>query len=215
MLLALCLAAATGPARAEMFAYDPDAVQCGYERDHNVAALSAEELPGAFFAQLPQFPPLAKHENATLTSDPLPLDFSPSKNFVGHVGGGGGVRMLYDRPHRILALCSVEDTLEEIIVYSNVPPPPFAVAHVNLSEVRTKRGLHLGSTIDEVRRIYGPAPLVRFAPGHRGLSYSRYTPVSTPAPGPNALPTYTPFGIWTWFEIRAGRVVAIERSTGF
>jgi len=208
-MLVLCVAAATGSARADMFAYDPDAVQCGYEKDRNVAALSAQDIPAAFFRDLPRFPPLP--QSATRAGDPIRLDFSRSKNFVGHVGGGGGVRILYDRPHRILAMCSVADSAESLIVVANVPPPTFAVAGADLSSVETTRGLHLGSSIDDVRRVYGPAPLVVFRPGHAGLGYARFTPV----PGPKTPPTMSPFGIWTWFEIRGGRVVAIERSTGF
>jgi len=194
---------------AQMGYFDPDEVQCGYDRHQNVAALSAEDLGSRM---PPVFePPPTLPAQTTSARDPIPLDFSRSKNFVGHVGGGGGVRILYDPRHRIIAICGVEDTLEDLVVVPNTAPPGFAVAHADLSRVATAHGLHLGSTVADVRRVYGRAPLVSFGHGHRGLAYQRFVPM----PSPSAGPTSTPFGIYTSFEVRNDHVVGITRSTGF
>lgn len=147
----------------------------------------------------------------TMARDQIHLDFSPSKNFVGHVGGGGGSRAIYDPQHELLALCQVYDTAEGFFLQQHVPPPPFAVARGNLSAFATARGIRLGSTVADVKRVYGAAAIVHFGGSHFGLSYQRLVPV----PGPRTPPTFSPFGIYTWFDIVNGRVASIGRLTGF
>jgi hypothetical protein len=189
--------------RAQSAVIDRDQAQCGYDEHRNVATLSADDAG-------PLLPPIYLMSAASVTAqtttvrDPLPLDFSPSKNFVGH---GGGVRIVYDPRHRIIALCGVGTKFEDLSVVSDTSPPRFAVAQADLSRVATAHGLHLGSTAADVRRVYGQAPLVSFGHGHRGLAYQRFVS--------SAGRTAAPLGIYTSFELRNDRVVQITRSTGF
>jgi hypothetical protein len=194
------------------FRTDPDAVSCGYSKHSNAASVSNEVARKWLDSvvstkwRLPMEP--------TSTRDPLRVDLSASKNYVGHFGGGGGSRMVYDEPHHILAVCQVYDTASAVFVFSNVSAPPAAlgVPHRDLSHVSTLRGIRLGDTVDKVRRIYGPAPIMTFSEGHSGVGYQRS---DSAVDGPKSPPTYTPFGVETWFEIVNGRVASLERLTGF
>lgn len=153
----------------------------------------------------------------TLAYDPVRYTGKGTR-FV-NAGFKGASTASYDPRHRILLACEFYSSGAALYVIANVPPPPFPVAVADLTGFQTASGIRLGSTVDAVRRVYGSAPLVLFRPGHAGLGYARYIrepePKAAPAAAPTAAFTPTPFGIWTWFEIRAGRVVAIERSAGF
>jgi hypothetical protein len=182
---------------------------CGYSRHFRVSATSDEDF-GAWLDHhvwmrwsLPMTP--------TDTRDPIRVDFSPSDNFVGHVGGGGGARVIYDSRHQLLALSQVFDTAAGFFLEEDVPPPQFPVARGDLATFETARGIRLGSTDADVKRVYGPASIVHFGDSRYRLSYQRFVPVS----GPRTPPTFSPFGVYTWFNIVNGRVASIGRLTGF
>jgi hypothetical protein len=81
---------------------------------------------------------------------------------------------------------------------------PFLVARGNLSGLRSRSGLRLGATVSDVRRVYGPAPIV-YADGKPELTYVR----SIPLPG-----TKTLFVISTSFVLVDGKVAQIARISG-
>jgi hypothetical protein len=103
--------------------------------------------------------------------DTIRVDFSPSENFVGHVGGGGGARAIYDSRHQLLALCQVYDSAEGFYLEEHVPPPLFPVARGDLTNFATSRGIRLGSPVADVKRVYGPTSIVHFGDSRFGLSY--------------------------------------------
>ncbi len=189
---------------------DPDAVQCPYSRHKDIAATSNEAVDAWLDKVASRDFRLPTSE--TTVHDSFALDFTGGTNYVGHSGGGGGSRIVYDSKHGLLALCQVYDTAKGIFLLSHVPEPPFAVPHGDLTTIATQHGIGLHSSIAAVRAVYGPAPIVQLAKGHYGLAYERFdrTVSRTQAP-----PTPTPFSVYTWFDIANGHVVAIERTTGF
>jgi hypothetical protein len=176
---------------------DRDFVRCGYRKHYNAASVTNETVDAWLkrYAstdwRLPMTP--------TTAHDAFDINLAASKNYLGYVGGGGGSRIVYDHRHKLIALCQVYDTADALFLFEHVPKPPFAVPDGELTGVATEHGIRLGSSLREVRHVYGPAPLVRLVDGHVGLAYQRMTGVA---------------GIYTWFEITSGRVTSIQRLTG-
>jgi len=204
VLLATAISVAIArPAYADRF--DPDGVQCAYQK-HGGASMTSNETLNAWLARYTSYDSRPT-ETRTRARDRMSFDFSVGKNFVGHVGGGGGARVVYDPRHRIVALCQVYDTAQGFYVFANAPVPPFAVATADLDGFATEHGIRIGSTIADVKGVYGPAEFVNLGGSRIGLSYVRVDP---PAPG-----WQSSYSTSTWFEIAHGKVVAIARITGF
>ncbi len=186
---------------------DPDAVQCRYSRHQDIATTSNEAVDAWLdkVASRDFRLPTSK----TTVHDSFALDFTADKNYVGHSGRGGGSRIVYDSKNRLLALCQVYDTAKGIFLLSHVPQPPFAIPHGDLTTIATQHGIGLHSSIAAVRAVYGHAPILQLAEGHYGVAYERF---DRTVPQTQAPPTQAPFGVYTWFEIANGHVVAIERT---
>ena len=206
---AIAMGATGAEARAD-WRSDPDIARCNYEK-HRDAAPVTNEVVNRWLHGVASF---AWQPSTTITGaqDSFAIDLAASKNYLGFAGGGGGSRMLYDPTHRRLAICQVYDTAVGLFLLTRIPPPPFAVPRGDLANVATARGIRIGSSLANVRAVYGPSPLVPFAKGHFAVGYVRDDSAET---NPHAPPTFTPFGVNTWFEIANGRVVGIERITGF
>jgi hypothetical protein len=183
-----------------------DAIHCGYHKGPIGAdAVSAETVDSFLKRFVTTFPMVA--QTSTAIEDPMgAIDFSVSKNFLGHIGGGGGAKVLYDPVHRILAVCSNFDSGQALYVVPNVPTPPFTVAHADLSSFATEHGLRLGSSATAVEHVYGRAPLVALGRGDMAFAYKRFIPTGA---------GFSPFGVYTYFVIKQDKVSAITRITGF
>lgn len=86
------------------------------------------------------------------------------------------VKVVYDREHKIVfyheGCCSWSHT----VAASGILPPPHAVTARDLSHLRTKRGLKLGDTVAQVRKVFGAAAERRVM-GFSLVELSYYTPL--------------------------------------
>jgi hypothetical protein len=144
-----------------------------------------------------------EQETLTHATDAMTLDLTSSKYFRGHIGGGGGTFAMYDARHRVLAYCQLYDTAQGLFLAGNIGPPPFPVVRGDLSGFASRSGLRLGSTISDVRHVYGPAPIV-YVKGKPELRYSRSVQMSEESPA----------GISTSFVFVNGKVAQIARISG-
>jgi hypothetical protein len=199
----IMLVSCTGYASATM-ATPPDAVVCQYDGRMRDASTSNE----TFNAWVQHYQPYdsrpLERNTTTQAADAMTVDLTSSKYFRGHIGGGGGTWAMYDAQHRVLAYCQMYDTAEGLFVAGNIGPPPFAVARGDLSALASRSGVGLGSTISDVRRVYGPAPTV-YVNGKPELRYLR----SIRIPGSRSL-----FVISTSFVLVDGKVAQIARISG-
>jgi hypothetical protein len=204
MFVAIILALSTGRVSALM-ATPPDAVACNDGVHAHDAATSNETFNAWVNHYLTEDDtPLEKY-SPTHATDAMNVDVTTNKYFRGHVGGGGGTFAKYDAKHRVLGYCQFYDTAEGLYLVGNIGPPPFAVTRGDLSGFSSRAGLRLGSTIADVRRVYGPASTVT-ANGKSELRYIRYIKV------PNSRSSMI---ITTSFIFVNGRVTQIARTSGF
>jgi hypothetical protein len=93
--------------------------------------------------------------------------------FVYGTAGPPKGRAVYDPVHRIAyydeGCCSWHD----VVVASNVGPPPKKIATRSLTALHTASGLRLGDSVGTVQRIYGASQLRRVHghPDQRTISY--------------------------------------------
>ncbi|HMC44258.1 MAG TPA: hypothetical protein VKJ77_02925 [Caballeronia sp.] len=144
-------------------------------------------------------------ETPTLAVDPILGDFNVGADIHGHSGGGGGMRAFVDVQSRSFVFCQNVDTASIIGIYQYLRMP-YTLPKATASSVHFRSGLGLGSSVDTVRHIYGPAQIKRLKNDLSMLIYDRETPVS---PGNSTI-----YGETTMFWFRAGRVVGFYRITG-
>lgn len=104
------------------------------------------------------------HPNGELKFDPTTArdGFAESVAKTGlHLDTpGSGSCVVYDRTHGIAGETQGGDSRSESIGLAPTPPVP-DVPDVDLSHVRTERGLHLGMSLADLTRVFGKASNVR------------------------------------------------------
>jgi hypothetical protein len=144
-------------------------------------------------------------EAPTLAVDPILGDFTIGADIHGNTGGGGGMRAFVDEQSRSFVFCENVDTASIIGIYQ-YPRMPYKLPQAAASTVHFRSGLRLGSSVDAVRHIYGPARINRMKNGLSMIIYDRETPIE---PGNSTMYAET-----TMFWFHRGRVVGFYRITG-
>lgn len=86
---------------------------------------------------------------------------------------GTGSCVVYDRKHGIAGETQGGDSRSESVGLAPAPPVP-DVPDVDLSHLRSERGLHLGMNVADMTRVFGKASNVRTSPdGSRTYYYYR------------------------------------------
>ena len=121
-------------------------------------------------------------------------------------GGYGKGRIVYDYAHDLVfykvACCS----LGEQVLARSAQRPSRRLPNADLSRVRTSRGIALGDSMAEVRRIDGNAASLR-VPSHADLRMLSYAALRTGLPNPEC-------GEWQTFVFRSDRLISIELDNG-
>ena len=126
--------------------------------------------------------------------------------FQGHAGGvRNGEFAVYAVSSRTFIACAQYDTTQGIVAWHiDSRSIPLYVPRVKDASL-VANGVRLGSTVSQVRSVYGYAPLQPF---HSG-TVAKYVRVY---PLPHFL---SPFTVMTAFFFRGGRVDGIFRIAGF
>ena len=124
--------------------------------------------------------------------------------FQSHTGGAANGEYAQFDPHaRLLGRCVHGDTVQVMTVEQTAGAEP-AIPRGAMT-FSTKRGLHIGSPVADVQRVYGKAQPHWSAAG-RVYAYERDVAVRGSS---------LPFVVRTVFFVRNKRVVAIVRLEGF
>jgi hypothetical protein len=115
-------------------------------------------------------------------------------------------RVVYDRVHRIVFYSKGCCAWRGFALTAHVGSPPATVASVDLSGVRTHRGVTLGMTTAAVERIYGAAK------PHAAKDIAGATTLSYATPTSNA-PQRT-CGQWQSFSFKQDRLISIDLLAG-
>jgi len=119
-------------------------------------------------------------------------------------GGFGKGRIVYDYAHDLVfynvGCCSLG---EQVLARSTLPPSR-RLPNSDLSRVHTQRGIALGDSIADVRRIDGDAASLP-VPMHADLRMLSYAAYSQPS---------HECGEWQTFVFRSDRLISIELDNG-
>jgi len=144
----------------------------------------------------------------TRVSDEIDFPARGAVWFQSSAGGGGaGTFAVYDMVDGVYATCSYQDTTHEL-QYWHVPsreiprPIPRRSLHLN---VRTAHGIRFGDTLGAIETIYGPPVAYRATASLWGVSYTKT----------GRLVGNLPFVTITTFYLRDGRLVGIDRVSGW
>jgi hypothetical protein len=87
--------------------------------------------------------------------DSLDASFAGATSYRSHFGGGGCLAGWYDRA---TGRAAVKDTMDTYVLVSlfAVATTPIGLATRSLSSLRTRRGVGLGMTVTDVRKLDGP-----------------------------------------------------------
>lgn len=142
----------------------------------------------------------------------VPLGFiGPDDGTPFTYGTAGPPRgeVVYDYAHRIAfyrrGCCSWNE-----VVAAYAPPPPKRVIDRNLAALHTTRGIHLGMSPAQVRKIYGVAPMLA-VPGTPAVRVLAYT---TRPPRKSLKMVSSPCGQDENFYFRRARLVQIQIGNG-
>ena len=84
-----------------------------------------------------------------------------------------GAKVVYDPLNHVAYYDEGCCSWERVVVAAGVGPPPKPVATRSLAGLQTRSGIHLGTTLRAVERIYGPAIPQRVS-GHARFTTLRY-----------------------------------------
>ncbi len=116
---------------------------------------------------------------------------------------------VYDRSNGIVFFNVGCCTWYDVVAAAGAEPPPKSLVARNLAALTTRRGIRLGQTVGDVRRIYGPSPLRSAAnqKAFRILSYASTRKDNFSLTAASCLMTYD-------FYFKRGRLAMIDFGEG-
>lgn len=144
------------------------------------------------------------HFTPTAVRDGVRYPGAKAAWFQGHSGGAdNGEKVEYNPQSHVLARCMHFDTQEAIDISLHAITPPRYVPH-GAFEFSTQHGLRIGSTVEEIQRVYGAANPLHTVQG-LAYAYERRIPLA----GSNLQ-----YVVQTIFFVRGERAIAIVRWAG-
>jgi hypothetical protein len=121
-------------------------------------------------------------------------------------GGYGKGRIVYDYAHDLVLYKVVCCSLGEQVLARSALRPSRRLPNSDLSRVHTQRGIALGESLADVRRIDGNAASLP-VPSHAGLRMLSYAALRAVSPNSEC-------GQWQTFIFRNDRLISIELENG-